>query len=487
MRAPRFNARRGAKYYLVRIAVVLILAMATKFAAAQAAPKINNGTAMVMGGMRGGTMGKPTNVGYSTGSGGLTTTYNQPMRKFPSAANDPHFNPRVTARTPKPGLAKGIKGFLKSPIGRANIYTIVLMWGLEELFERQGFFPEDDGLYVISDEFWDVFEPAEGVVTFVIDGRDEKGNQRYFYYNSIEEACYKHWGIHPSELTIDFEVVAKNGGYNGHCSSFGKYDGMTVIHQNRAKICNPPYVIINGQCGRYKEGAKKLATPEQIEGISFDGWQIPANVPESAITPVYPHISPSDTTIEVASQTIEFPNEITTMPDGTVKETTRRDTATVANPNTDPALVTTTQTTTNTYQDGQMTGSETTTTTTDSTASTPNPGEDPATQSPPLEDIDICKNNKDILACQKVPEMTEPELKVPHVEQTLSFNPVNEFSTSGICPKPRQFSFAFLGKSFDNEISYQPACDFAEGIKPIVVLTAILLASSICFAAVRRL
>ncbi|SUO97361.1 virulence factor TspB C-terminal domain-related protein [Suttonella ornithocola] len=451
---------------------------------AQAVP-VNNGTAMVMGGMRGGTMGRPTNVGYSTGSAGLTATYNQPMRKFSSAANDPHFNPRVTARTPKPGLMKGIKGFLKSPIGRANIYTTIIVWGLSEFAEREGWFFENDDAYILD--------------------------------LSVEQPIEKGWNTHPNGLGKSYNTVKDyisdipecSREYYAPCASYLAQNQKDIII--RGKNQNGSWLLYNvSECptGAVLTGLgcvsqeKRPVTDADINDLfnspALNSWSPPPNVPEKEVKKVYPYVPSGDTIIEVEPQIIEFPNEITTMPDGTVKETTRRDTATVANPNTDPALVTTTQTTTKTFENGQMTANETVTTTTDATASTSLPEQAAQTQAQQQEQVTdcalvptLCATQKEQLERDKARDEWLRDDRLPPEPDLSNLKPVSEdFNRhypinigNGQCPAPISLNTTLAGTL---NLSFDPFCDFASKLRYLVIAGATLFAAYILLGVVRR-
>ncbi|MDO5055939.1 MAG: virulence factor TspB C-terminal domain-related protein [Lautropia sp.] len=93
---------------------------------------------------------------------------------------------------------------------------------------------------------------------------------------------------------------------------------------------------------------------------------------------------------------------------------------------------------------------------------------------------DVCKANPDILACQKYGDVKEP----PKLEEQLikmEFRPYGNAS-AGSCPAPRRASF--FGRPLD--ISYQPICDFATMIRPLIIAFAYFAAALIFVGAARR-
>ena len=112
------------------------------------------------------------------------------------------------------------------------------------------------------------------------------------------------------------------------------------------------------------------------------------------------------------------------------------------------------------------------------TAETPKPGGGGAPVDP--DKLDPCKRNPDILACQKYGEIKEP----PKMGEQLIPMDIRPYggSSAGSCPAPRQVSF--FGRPFS--ISYQPICDFATMIRPLIIGLAYLSAALIFVGAARR-
>lgn len=111
---------------------------------------------------------------------------------------------------------------------------------------------------------------------------------------------------------------------------------------------------------------------------------------------------------------------------------------------------------------------------------------------------EYCKNNPNALACVKLGDkeeidkaiaeskgkdkdgrpfgMGEHEIDIPQISRS------HDFVESGVCPAPKQVMI--LGAM--QEFSYQPMCDFASKIRPVVIVSAILLAFFIVQASISR-
>lgn len=74
------------------------------------------------------------------------------------------------------------------------------------------------------------------------------------------------------------------------------------------------------------------------------------------------------------------------------------------------------------------------------------------------------------------------DLEIPVDEVKVEFEKNTYFSERGSCPAPVHFNF--LG---EHQISYEPLCDLARGLRPIVELLGVLTAMGIAYGAVREL
>lgn len=134
-----------------------------------------------------------------------------------------------------------------------------------------------------------------------------------------------------------------------------------------------------------------------------------------------------------------------------------------------------------TYNGGNVTVTQTTSSTvthpdnsTSTTTTTTDAGDGGGEETPP-DKSDLCKEHPEISACQELGEDQDtPEL--PHQERTFSMAP--EMSAAGSCPSPQALSI--LGGSY--ELSWQPLCDLASGVRPVVLALSWLGASMFVFA-----
>lgn len=463
-----------------RLCIAIFSFAALNFANAQAAPKINNGKAVVMGSLRGGSLGAASGINYQTGRHGLTADYHQPVRRMPSAndpvhrlpANDPVHRLPAKAKTPVSGLARGIKGFLKSPVGKANIALIVGAWALEGILEEAGVFKEDDDYYII-----DLNHELE------IEGQ----------WNTHPQGLHKSY---PSVKSYISDITHCDEDYYKPCTSTLSNSGKEIYVRGKSQRgfwilyhvgeCPVDAVLTGSGC---VSAQKRPLTDDYIDNLNFSNWTPPTNVPKSAVEQVYPYISPADTTIELAPITVTAPQETVTMPDGTVKETTKKETISISNPNTDPALVVSTQTTTNTYQNGQMTGSETTTTTTDATAATP-------TESAPapeqIIDCDLvptlCATQKEQLENDKkrdewlkeMPDEIVPPLP-SIIDNPIELQPFEIKLGSKTCPSPKKINLSFTSVVLPLDI----ICEYAKNLRIFILMAAFILAARIVINGVK--
>ena len=111
---------------------------------------------------------------------------------------------------------------------------------------------------------------------------------------------------------------------------------------------------------------------------------------------------------------------------------------------------------------------------------------------------EYCKNNPNALACVKLGDKEEIDKAIAeskgkdkdgrpfgvgnHEIGIPQINRSHDFVESGVCPAPKQVMI--LGAM--QEFSYQPMCDMAVKIRPIVILSAILVAFFIAQASISR-
>lgn len=96
------------------------------------------------------------------------------------------------------------------------------------------------------------------------------------------------------------------------------------------------------------------------------------------------------------------------------------------------------------------------------TTTTDTPTGDPP---PPDEPPDLCAENPDASGCAP---FGTPEPPTPLAEEDRTVSVAPEMSAAGACPAPQAFSIA--GQSF--QLTYDGACEFAQGIRPVVLAVA---------------
>nr|OQW41371.1 MAG: hypothetical protein A4S08_12600 [Proteobacteria bacterium SG_bin4] len=155
------------------------------------------------------------------------------------------------------------------------------------------------------------------------------------------------------------------------------------------------------------------------------------------------------------------------------------------------------QTTTNKDSSGNSTGTKTTNIEAEVTtpSSSENPEDSPSllkvTETTTETNYDI--NNQVIDSTETVnngsekPEQQDTEIEIDDVqaeeleEKEVSFPFETNSWGSGSCPSPRSVDYHYGSLS----LTFQPACDFAEGIRPIVLILAGFVAMYIIIGAAR--
>ena len=101
------------------------------------------------------------------------------------------------------------------------------------------------------------------------------------------------------------------------------------------------------------------------------------------------------------------------------------------------------------------------------------PGTDPTDKPKPEEQQSLCEKHPDIVACAKLGEPGQAT-PVPNETKTLTIAPENGFGPSDAsCPAPRTVEVAGLTLSMPFDL----LCDFATGLKPVIVGLAWLTAA----------
>lgn len=108
--------------------------------------------------------------------------------------------------------------------------------------------------------------------------------------------------------------------------------------------------------------------------------------------------------------------------------------------------------------------------------------ETPTQQTPEDKKTDLCKDNPDILACQKLGEVPDAQPIVNDVVN-LSLNKDSGWGAStGVCPAPR--SFSVMNQTFS--VAFTPICDFALMIRPLFIAFAWLSSVLIFFGFAKK-
>ena len=71
---------------------------------------------------------------------------------------------------------------------------------------------------------------------------------------------------------------------------------------------------------------------------------------------------------------------------------------------------------------------------------------------------------------------------IPTQTVDLDFKPADIFSVDGVCPEPRTVDFGMFGQ---HEFSYDPLCDFARKIRPILILITIVSCSFFVYSSLK--
>lgn len=83
----------------------------------------------------------------------------------------------------------------------------------------------------------------------------------------------------------------------------------------------------------------------------------------------------------------------------------------------------------------------------------------------------FCEQNPNSSYCAELGSVDYEDLILPKNTIDLDFRPSDYFSTTGTCPMPRSVDFGMFGT---HEFSYEPLCDFAAKIRPILIAITIL-------------
>lgn len=102
--------------------------------------------------------------------------------------------------------------------------------------------------------------------------------------------------------------------------------------------------------------------------------------------------------------------------------------------------------------------------------STPITPDDPTVPNKPKEDQPPQENTA----------YEDPNIPTQTVD--LDFKPADIFSVDGVCPEPRSVDFGMFGQ---HEFSYDPLCDFARKLRPILILITIVSCSFFVYSSLK--
>lgn len=111
----------------------------------------------------------------------------------------------------------------------------------------------------------------------------------------------------------------------------------------------------------------------------------------------------------------------------------------------------------------------------------PDPQPDPNEKPKPEEQQQLCEKFPDILACQKLDTPEAQDLSREQVQ--ISISPLGGWGAEdAACPAPK--TAMVMGREVS--LSWQPVCDFATGLRPLVIALAWLSAATMLIVVARR-
>ena len=97
---------------------------------------------------------------------------------------------------------------------------------------------------------------------------------------------------------------------------------------------------------------------------------------------------------------------------------------------------------------------------------------------------DFCKQNPNTAQCMPSGDSSYEDIKLPEQTIDLNFRPENIFQTDGVCPQPQSVDLGEFGRV---EFSYQPLCDFAAKLRPVLIMMTILTCAWFVYGALEDL
>ena len=125
--------------------------------------------------------------------------------------------------------------------------------------------------------------------------------------------------------------------------------------------------------------------------------------------------------------------------------------------------------------------------TTPNSPNTPNTPNNPTGQQNQNQDNqkqDFCQQNPNAAQCMSGGDTTYEDIVLPENTIDLDFRPENVFQTEGVCPQPKSVDLGAFGQV---EFSYQPLCDFAAKLRPVLIMMTILTCAWFVYGALEEL
>ena len=116
---------------------------------------------------------------------------------------------------------------------------------------------------------------------------------------------------------------------------------------------------------------------------------------------------------------------------------------------------------------------------TPTTPTTPTSPNNPSTPNTP-DNTTVSNKPKEDQPPQENTAYEDPHIPTQTVD--LDFKPADIFSVDGVCPEPRSVDFGMFGQ---HEFSYDPLCDFARKIRPILILITIVSCSFFVYSSLK--
>ena len=113
------------------------------------------------------------------------------------------------------------------------------------------------------------------------------------------------------------------------------------------------------------------------------------------------------------------------------------------------------------------------------TPTTPNSPNNPSTPITP-DNPTVPNKPKEDQPPQENTAYEDPNIPTQTVD--LDFKPADIFSVDGVCPEPRSVDFGMFGQ---HEFSYDPLCDFARKLRPILILITIVSCSFFVYSSLK--